>query len=175
MAMQTVEWDRSALMAPFVGAMAYGLTKCADYAKERRQFGKAIADYQAIKKKLADMKIFQEAARGLIYRIAWCKDQGRPLNHLEAAVAKLLEVDDFENARRVVGEYRDILGPDGFWLEMMDHRVAGWIDIQLPNGAWDHTLKLDGYDFDFHEYFTVADQRFGYLARKYLKSKAYEL
>jgi butyryl-CoA dehydrogenase len=89
MAMQTVEWDRSALMAPFVGAMTYGIMKCADYAKERRQFGKAIADYQAIKKKLADMKIFLEAARGLIYRIAWCKDQGRPLNHLEAAVAKL--------------------------------------------------------------------------------------
>jgi alkylation response protein AidB-like acyl-CoA dehydrogenase len=89
MAMQTVEWDRSALMAPFVGGMTYALDKCTGYAKERRQFGKAIADFQAIKKKLADMKIFLEAARGLIYRIAWCKDQGRPLNHLEAAVAKL--------------------------------------------------------------------------------------
>ena len=89
MAMQTVEWDRSALMAPFVGGMTYAVKKCAEYAKERKQFGKPIADFQAIKKKLADMKIFLEAARGLIYRIAWCKDQGRPLNHLEAAVAKL--------------------------------------------------------------------------------------
>jgi alkylation response protein AidB-like acyl-CoA dehydrogenase len=93
MAMQTVEWDRSALMAPFVGGLAYGIKKCAEYAKERKQFGKPIADFQAIKKKLADMKIFQEAARGLIYRIAWCKDQGRPLNHLEAAVAKLFVGD----------------------------------------------------------------------------------
>ncbi|NOZ87552.1 MAG: acyl-CoA dehydrogenase [Deltaproteobacteria bacterium] len=89
MAMQTVEWDRSALVAPFVGAMSYALKKCAQYASERRQFGRPIAEFQAVKEKLARMKIFIEAAKGLIFRIAWCKDQGRPLNHLEAAVAKL--------------------------------------------------------------------------------------
>ncbi len=89
MAMQTVEWDRSALLAPFVGATTYLLKKCAEYAKGRVQFGKPIGHFQAIKRKLADMRIFGEAARALVYRIAWCKDQGRPLNHLEAAVAKL--------------------------------------------------------------------------------------
>ena len=40
---------------------------------------------------------------------------------LGGEVAKALEVDDYENARSIVGAYRDILGPDGFWLEMMDH------------------------------------------------------
>jgi len=89
MAMQTVEWDRSALLAPFVGGMTYVFQKCIRYAKERNQFGRPIAHFQAIKHKLADIKIFIEAARSLVYRIAWCKDQGRPLNHLEAAVAKL--------------------------------------------------------------------------------------
>jgi butyryl-CoA dehydrogenase len=89
MAMQTVEWDRSALLAPFVGGMTYVFKKCIQYAKERYQFGRPIAQFQAIKHKLADIKIFIEAARSLVYRIAWCKDQGRPLNHLEAAVAKL--------------------------------------------------------------------------------------
>jgi butyryl-CoA dehydrogenase len=89
MAMQTVEWDRSALMAPFVGAMQYALTRCAEYASDRVQFGKPIAEYQAVQKKLADIKIFLEAARPLVYRIAWCKDQDQSLNHLEAAVAKL--------------------------------------------------------------------------------------
>ena len=88
-ALQTVEWDRSALLAPFVGVTTYLLKKCAAYAKGRRQFGRAIAEFQAIKNKLADIRIFGEAARNLIYRIAWCKDRGRPLNHLEAAVAKL--------------------------------------------------------------------------------------
>jgi alkylation response protein AidB-like acyl-CoA dehydrogenase len=89
MAMQTVEWDRSALLAPFVGSTTYLVKKCADYAKGRVQFGKPIGHFQAIKRKLADMRIFGEAARALVYRIAWCKAQGRPLNHLEAAVAKL--------------------------------------------------------------------------------------
>jgi butyryl-CoA dehydrogenase len=93
MAMQTVEWDRSALLAPFVGGMTYVLNKCARYAKERHQFGRPIGHFQAIKHKLADIKIFIEAARTLCYRIAWCKDQGRPLNHLEAAVAKLFVGD----------------------------------------------------------------------------------
>lgn len=93
MALQTVEWDRSALLAPFIGGMSYVLKKCARYAKERHQFGRPIADFQATKHKLAEIKIFIEAARSLCYRIAWCKDQGRPLNHLEAAVAKLFVGD----------------------------------------------------------------------------------
>jgi butyryl-CoA dehydrogenase len=89
MSMQTVEWDRSTLMAPFLGGIAYILEKSCQYSLERRQFGRPIAEFQAIKHKIADIKIFLEAARSLIYRIAWLKDQGRPLNHLEAAVAKL--------------------------------------------------------------------------------------
>ncbi len=93
MAMQTVEWDRSALLSPFIGGMTYVLNKCIRYAKDRYQFGRPIAQFQAIKHKLADIKIFIEAARTLCYRIAWCKDQGRPLNHLEAAIAKLFVGD----------------------------------------------------------------------------------
>jgi butyryl-CoA dehydrogenase len=93
MAMQTVEWDRSALLAPFIGGMTYVLEKCLNYARERYQFGRPIGQFQAIKHKLADIKIFIEAARSLCYRIAWCKDQGRPLNFLEAAVAKLFVGD----------------------------------------------------------------------------------
>lgn len=89
MSMQTVEWDRSALLAPFLGGMTNLIQRCVKYAKERQQFGRPIAQFQAIKRKLADMRLFADAARGLVYRIAWCKDQGRPLNHLEAAVAKL--------------------------------------------------------------------------------------
>lgn len=89
MAMRSVEWDRSTLLAPLVGAFSYILGRCAKYAQERSQFGRPIAKFQAIKHKIADIKIFREAARSLIYRIAWCKEQGRPLNHLEAAVTKL--------------------------------------------------------------------------------------
>ena len=89
MAMETVEWDRSALIAPFVGALDYAQARCAAYASERQQFGRPIASFQAVRHKLAEMAIFTEAARCLVYRIAWCKDQQQPVNHLEAAVAKL--------------------------------------------------------------------------------------
>ncbi len=89
MAMQTVEWDRSTLLAPFLGAFSFLIERSCRYAQERHQFGRPIAQFQATKHKIADMKIFLEAARALVYRIAWCKDQGRPLNHLEAAVAKV--------------------------------------------------------------------------------------
>ncbi|MFW6415733.1 MAG: acyl-CoA dehydrogenase family protein, partial [Thermodesulfobacteriota bacterium] len=93
MAMETVEWDRSALLSPMIGGMTYAMKKSADYANKRVQFGRTIAQFQATKHKLADIKIFIEAARMLVYRIAWCKDRGKPLNHLEAAVAKLFMGD----------------------------------------------------------------------------------
>lgn len=89
MAMRTVEWDRSTLLAPFIGAISFLIERCSRYAQEREQFGRPIASFQAVKHKIANLKIFLEASRSLVYRIAWCKDQGRPLNHLEAAVAKL--------------------------------------------------------------------------------------
>jgi len=89
MAMRTVEWDRSTLLAPFMGAATFLIQRCSRYAQEREQFGRPIASFQAVKHRIADIKIFLEAARSLVYRIAWCKDQGRPLNHLEAAIAKL--------------------------------------------------------------------------------------
>lgn len=93
MALQTVEWDRCALMAPFVGGVQFLIDRCCRYAKEREQFGRPIASFQAIRHKIADLKIFLEAARPLIYRVAWNKDQGRGLNHLEAAAAKLFVGD----------------------------------------------------------------------------------
>jgi alkylation response protein AidB-like acyl-CoA dehydrogenase len=93
MAMQTVEWDRSTLLAPFLGQMQLLLDRCCAHARERVQFGRPIGQFQAVKHRIADLKIALEAARTLVYRVAWCKDQGRPLNHLEAACAKLFVGD----------------------------------------------------------------------------------
>lgn len=92
-ALGALEWDRSALLAPFVGAMARAMADCARYAIDRRQFGRSISDFQAVQHKIAHMKVFVEAARLLVYRVAWNKDQGRALNHLEASVAKLFVGD----------------------------------------------------------------------------------
>jgi len=88
-ALGTVEWDRSTLMAPFLGGLQYALDASVKYAKERVQFGRPIASFQAIQHRLADIKVTMEATRLLIFRVAWLKDQGKLVNPVEAAVAKL--------------------------------------------------------------------------------------
>jgi alkylation response protein AidB-like acyl-CoA dehydrogenase len=76
-----------------IAAMGVGLAQGAydlayAYAKEREQFGRPIAGFQAIQFALADMAVEIEAGRGLVYRAAWLKDQERPFAK-EAAMAKL--------------------------------------------------------------------------------------
>jgi len=58
------------------------------YAKERKQFGKPISEFQAVQFKLADMATELEAARWMTYRAAWLRDRGLPFRK-EAAMAKL--------------------------------------------------------------------------------------
>jgi short-chain 2-methylacyl-CoA dehydrogenase len=76
-----------------VAAMGVGLAQGAydlafAYAKEREQFGRPIAKFQAVQFALADMATEIEAGRQLVYRAAWLKDQGKPFG-LAAAQAKL--------------------------------------------------------------------------------------
>jgi alkylation response protein AidB-like acyl-CoA dehydrogenase len=101
-----------------IGAQALGIAQAAydfarDYALERRQFGKRIADFQAIQWKLADMATEIDAARLLVYRAAWLKQEGKP--HTEAgAKAKLFAS---EMARRQTAEAIQILGGYGYTKE----------------------------------------------------------
>ena len=76
-----------------VAAMGLGLAQGAydlasEYARERKQFGKPIASFQAIQFQLADMATEIEAGRNMVYKAAWLKDQDRPFGR-EAAMAKL--------------------------------------------------------------------------------------
>jgi short/branched chain acyl-CoA dehydrogenase len=76
-----------------VAAMGVGLAQgaydlAAQYAKERRQFGKPIAAFQAVQFALADMATEIEAGRAMVYKAAWLKDEGRAFGK-EAAMAKL--------------------------------------------------------------------------------------
>jgi alkylation response protein AidB-like acyl-CoA dehydrogenase len=105
-------------IAAFALGMAQGAFETAlRYSKERRQFGKPIADFQAIQFKLADMATEIEAARLLTYRAAWLADEARaagdpPQHHTaESAMAKLFAA---ETAVRVAGEAIQILGGYGF-------------------------------------------------------------
>ena len=101
-----------------IGAQALGIAQAAydfarNYALERKQFGKRIGEFQAIQWKLADMATEIDAARLLVYRAAWLKQQGKP--HTEAgAKAKLFAS---EMARRQTAEAIQILGGYGYTKE----------------------------------------------------------
>ncbi len=88
-----------------VGAEAVGISRAAyeaalSYAKERQQFGQPIAGFQAIQWMLADMATQIDAARLMVYRAAYLKDQGKPFIK-EAAMAKVFasEVSGFVTSK----------------------------------------------------------------------------
>ena len=87
-AMKTLSGGRIGIAAQALGIAAGALELATKYAQQRRAFGKVIADHQAIAFKLADMATRVEAARLLVYKSAWLKDQGLPFDK-ESAMAKL--------------------------------------------------------------------------------------
>jgi len=107
-----------------VAAMGVGLAQGAydlayAYAKERVQFGKPIASFQAIMFKLADMATEIEAGRGMVYKAAWLKDAGRPFAR-EAAMAKLYTG---ELSNRVANAALQIHGGFGYMDESAISRL----------------------------------------------------
>lgn len=87
-ALATLDGGRIGIAAQALGIGRAALEDATAYAKERRQFGRPIAEFQAIQWKIADMATRIDAGRLLTYRAAWIRDQGRRHTH-EAAMAKL--------------------------------------------------------------------------------------
>ncbi|TMQ61083.1 MAG: acyl-CoA dehydrogenase [Candidatus Eisenbacteria bacterium] len=87
--MKTLDGGRISIGAMSVGIAQASLDAAIKYARERRQFGKPIAEFQAIQLLLADMATGIEAARLLVYQTARLKDRGLPFTR-QSAMAKLL-------------------------------------------------------------------------------------
>jgi butyryl-CoA dehydrogenase len=109
-AMQTLDGGRIGIAAQALGIAQGALDASIAYAKERVQFGKPIATLQAIQWMIADMATEIDAARFLVYRAAWHKDNNLPYGK-EAAMAKLFAS---ETATRVAGKAIQIHGGYGF-------------------------------------------------------------
>jgi butyryl-CoA dehydrogenase len=109
-AMQTLDGGRIGVSAQALGIAQAALDASVAYAKERVQFGKPIADLQAIQWMIADMALEVDAARLLVYRAASCVDNGRPYSR-EGAMAKLFAS---ETATRVAGKAIQIHGGYGY-------------------------------------------------------------
>jgi alkylation response protein AidB-like acyl-CoA dehydrogenase len=87
-AMKTLEGGRIGIAAQALGIAAGAYELALEYSKQRKSFGKAISEHQAIAFKLADMATQIEAARLLVYKAAWLKDQGENYT-LAGSMAKL--------------------------------------------------------------------------------------
>src|SRR5437867_2812086 len=87
-ALKTLDGGRISIAALGVGIAQGAYEEALTYAKERKQFGKPIGDFQAVQFMLADMALRVDAARMLTYRAAWLKDHGEPYKK-EASMAKL--------------------------------------------------------------------------------------
>jgi acyl-CoA dehydrogenase len=119
-AMQTFEASR-----PTVGAQALGIARAAyeyslEYAKERRQFGKAIIENQSIAFDLANMKLEIDAARLLVWRAAWMGRTGQKFENAEGSMSKLKagEVAVWATERAI-----QILGGNGYTREYPVERM----------------------------------------------------
>jgi alkylation response protein AidB-like acyl-CoA dehydrogenase len=112
-AMSTLDGGRIGIAAQAVGIAQAAYDVAREYAKERRTFGKAIAEHQAIQWKLADMSTEIDAARLLVHRAAWLKDRGEPVTEA-GAKAKLFAS---EMARRQTAEAIQVLGGYGYTKE----------------------------------------------------------
>jgi alkylation response protein AidB-like acyl-CoA dehydrogenase len=112
-AMGTLDGGRIGIAAQALGIAQAGYDVAREYAAERRAFGHRIADFQAIQHKLANMSMEIDAARLLVYRAAWLKQQGRRHTE-EGAKAKLFAS---EMATRQTSEAIQILGGYGYTKE----------------------------------------------------------
>lgn len=111
--MKVLEGGRISIAACSIGLAQGCLDASLKYSQERKQFGKQLADFQAIQFKMAEMATNIEAARLLTYRAAAMKDAGVP-NTKEAAEAKLFAS---EIAEKAASEAVQIFGGYGFIKE----------------------------------------------------------
>jgi butyryl-CoA dehydrogenase len=109
-AMTALDSGRITIGAGALGVARGALEVAVSHAKQREQFGKPIAEFQGISFMLADMAVQLDAARLLVQRAAWLKDQNLPFSQ-EAAMAKLFATD---MAMKVTTDAVQILGGSGY-------------------------------------------------------------
>jgi butyryl-CoA dehydrogenase len=118
-ALATLDGGRIGIAAQALGIAQGCLEESVAYAQQRRQFGRAIAEFEAIQWMLADMATEIDAARLLAYRAAWLAEQGRRFTK-EAAMAKLFAS---EAANRAAYKAIQIFGGYGYTKEFAVERL----------------------------------------------------
>jgi alkylation response protein AidB-like acyl-CoA dehydrogenase len=110
---ETLNEGRIGIGAQMIGVATGALEAATAYVKERRQFGKAIAEFQAVQFQLAQMATDLEAARLMVYNVARLKDSGQPFAQ-QAAMAKLFSSQE---ADRITSACLELFGGYGYSKE----------------------------------------------------------
>ncbi len=118
-AMETLNAGRISVGAQALGIAGGALDLAIAYSKERKQFGKPIAAFQAVSMKLADMKVRVEQSKMLIYKASWLKENNKPYI-MESAMAKL---SASETATFVTKDAIQVHGGYGFICEYEVERM----------------------------------------------------
>ncbi|MBS4199695.1 acyl-CoA dehydrogenase family protein [Bacillus sp. FJAT-49732] len=117
--LQTLDGGRIGIGAMAVGIAQAAFDKALAYSKERKQFGKSLAQFQITQFKLADMALKIELARNMVYKAAWLKDQGRIFSK-EASICKLYAS---EICMEITSQSVQILGGYGYMREYEVERM----------------------------------------------------
>lgn len=133
---ESMHYERSGLLAAWVGAMERVLARVIEHARERRQSRRPIGKFQAVSHAIVDMKLRLDAARLLLYRACWARDRGEQAT-IEVALAKLaISEAAVENALAAIqvfggAGYMEEVGIERFLRDAVPTRIfSGTSEIQ---------------------------------------------
>ncbi|MCA9792999.1 MAG: acyl-CoA dehydrogenase family protein [Candidatus Eremiobacteraeota bacterium] len=133
--MMTLDYMRSTVGAAACGMAARALAEATHHVRARRQFGKALVEFQLVQHSLAGMAIDLTASRLMVYRAVWEKDGGAERVTLESAMAKAYAC---EAAQRVVDEAIQLHGGAGVMRDsVVDHLYRSVRALRIYEGATD--------------------------------------
>jgi alkylation response protein AidB-like acyl-CoA dehydrogenase len=148
--MKTLAGGRIGIAAQALGIAAGAYELALAYSKQRKTFGKEIAHHQAIQFKLADMATEIEAARLLVMKAAWEKDQHTDYT-LSASIAKVFAS---EVAMKTATEAVQIHGGYGYVKEYHVERL-----MRMPRLRRSMKARVKYSDCDFKKYFEISRQQ----------------
>jgi clorobiocin biosynthesis protein CloN3 len=128
-------WERACLFALYLGVMTEQLERCVAHARQRKQFGHTIGDFQAVSHRIAGMRQRLESARLLLYRACWLMDAGR--EHLAEASMSKVAVSEaaVANALDAIG----IFGGSGY---LRDTGVEQQLRDAVPSAIFSGTNEI---------------------------------
>jgi acyl-CoA dehydrogenase len=138
----TKDWfveERIMIGARTMGASSRALELSLAFAKQRRQFGKPIVEFQAIEFMLADMAAEIMAAKSLLYRVCWEAARGNADRKHTHAMASAVKLVCSETAGRVIDKAVQIFGGRGYMREQPVERL--WRELRVDR-IWEGTSEI---------------------------------